>query len=299
MFICCNKCRCTGGVCSERIAGGRTRGSPRERGCVKRPGETNATDVHERPGGSRLRVSPAAEGTAPAMPSVAVPGAHLSYLATPNASSDATPVVFIHGFCQSSAFWAPTLRLLPKSHRGFAVDLTGFGSSRASKATAYSMEELADHVIAFADAVSLDRFVLCGNSMGGVVCQSLATRFPGRLLKLVLVATGAFPGNPAANLEKADMMETMAWERDWFEASVKAFFAEGNAPADWNSALVPIAMGAVREAMVGATRSSALHNFLLADREIVCPTLIVQGELDTARTPVDGGRLNGAIAGSE
>ena len=135
--------------------------------------------------------------------------------------------------------------------------------------------------------------------MGGVVCQALATRHPGRLLKLVLVATGAFPGDPAAGLEKADMMEAMAWERAFFETSVQAFFAEGNAPADWDSMLVPIAMGAVREAMVGATRSSAQHNFLLADRDIACPTLIVQGELDTSRTPVDGGRLNGAIAGSE
>jgi pimeloyl-ACP methyl ester carboxylesterase len=39
-------------------------------------------------------------------------------------------VVCIHGYCQSSAFWAPTLeRIAQRGRHALAVDLPGFGGS--------------------------------------------------------------------------------------------------------------------------------------------------------------------------
>jgi pimeloyl-ACP methyl ester carboxylesterase len=242
------------------------------------------------------------------MPEITVPGARIHYIESDLDAevpiSSRIPVVFVHGFCQSSKFWEPTLALLPHgSHRGFALDLKGFGESRAivsspPRTPTYGLDELADSVTAFADALGLETFVLVGNSMGGAVCQSLATRYPSRLQQLVLCGTGPYNNNPAAAHEKADMMEKMEWETSFFEGAVQGFFAPDNLPVDWKS-LVSIAMGAERKAMVGNTRSSADSNFLVAIRDISVPTLIVQGELDASRTPVDGGRMNGAIVGSE
>jgi pimeloyl-ACP methyl ester carboxylesterase len=203
-------------------------------------------------------------------------------------------VVFIHGFCQSSVFWKEALDRLPPGHRGFALDLKGFGDPDKPPGP-YGIPVFADEILAFADALGLDRFVLVGNSMGGVVCQSFATRYPHRLTRLVLVSTGAYARNPASGRERAERYLTMAWDRASFEASVKGFFAIR--PDNWES-LVDVAMKPRREALSQTALSSASLNFLEALRQVRVPTLIVQGEKDTSRTPEDGREIQEAIPGS-
>jgi len=107
-------------------------------------------------------------------------------------------VLCIHGYCQSSAYWAPTLeRLARVGVRGLAPDLPGFGAS-ARLPGPYTMEAYADAVAALLDAQRLARVTLVGGSMGGVVAQHFAIRHPARLTRLLLVATGGVMGNPAA-----------------------------------------------------------------------------------------------------
>lgn len=57
-------------------------------------------------------------------------------------------VIFIHGFCSSSSFWADTVfpflsETIGSSHRLFAVDILGFGKSPKPANCMYSN---ADHV---------------------------------------------------------------------------------------------------------------------------------------------------------
>lgn len=225
------------------------------------------------------------------MPRVSINGVHLHYL---TGGDGPHSVVFVHGFCQSSVFWKEALDRLPAGHRGFALDLKGFGDSDRPPGP-YGIPTFADEVLAFADALRLGRFVLVGNSMGGVVCQSFASRYAQRLSRLVLVSTGAYARNPAAARERAGRFAVMEWKREPFEAMVKGFFAI--LPDHWET-LVDVAMKASREAMVQSTRSSASLNFLEAVRQVSVPTLIVQGERDTSRTPQDGKELQEAIPGS-
>ncbi len=223
------------------------------------------------------------------MPRVSIHGVHLHYL---TGGDGPHSVVFVHGFCQSSVFWKEALDRLPAGHRGFALDLKGFGDSDKPPGP-YGIPTFADEVLALADALGLGRFVLVGNSMGGVVCQSLASRYAQRLSRLVLVSTGAYARNPAAARERAEQIPE--WKRDDFEKMVKAFFAI--LPNRWET-LVDVAMKASREAMVQSTLSSASLNFLKAVRQVNVPTLIVQGERDASRTPQDGKELQEAIPGS-
>lgn len=223
------------------------------------------------------------------MPRVSLNGIALHYLTKGDGPRS---VVFVHGFCQSSVFWKEALDRLPAGHRGFALDLKGFGDSDKPPGP-YGIPTFADEALAFADALGLDRFTLVGNSMGGVVCQSFASRHASRLSRLVLVSTGAYARNPAAARERAGQIAE--WKRDDFEKMVKGFFA---IPPEDCAPLVDIAMKASREAMAQSTRSSASLNFLEAVRQVNVPTLIVQGERDTSRTPEDGKELQEAIQGS-
>src|SRR5215831_16282802 len=96
--------------------------------------------------------------------------------------------VCVHGYCQSAAYWEPTLeRLAQLGVRGIAVDLPGFAES-ANHRGPYTMEGLADALARFLDGRKLGPVVLVGGSMGGVVAQQFALRHPGRVLRL-LVAT--------------------------------------------------------------------------------------------------------------
>src|SRR5215510_3950703 len=85
-------------------------------------------------------------------------------------------VLYVHGYCQASAYWAPTLeRLAAAGVRGLAPDLPGFGAS-AGHPGPYTMEAYADGLAALLDARGLARVALVGGSMGGVVAQHLALR---------------------------------------------------------------------------------------------------------------------------
>ena len=188
------------------------------------------------------------------MPYVSANQVRLHYLASGTGPQD---VVLVHGFCQSSIFWKPTLGRLPEDYRGIAVDLKGFGDSDKPEGP-YGIPVFADEVLALVDELGLGRIVLVGNSMGGVVCQSFATRYPDRLVGLVLVSTGAFVRNPEAAREKAGQFASMSWDRDFFQDLVRGFFAT---PPDNCDEFVDVAMKASREAMAQTALSSAALNF--------------------------------------
>ncbi len=225
------------------------------------------------------------------MPYLSIKGVSFHYL---TGGDGPRHIVFIHGFCQSSAFWEEALDRLPVGYRGFALDLKGFGDSDKPDGP-YGIPLFADEILAFADALGLGRFALAGNSMGGVVCQSFACRHAHRLSRLVLVSTGPFVRDPDAARERAEGYATATLDRAYFEQSVRGFFA---APPDGYERFVDVAMKAGREAMRQTMLSSASQNFLEDLRRICVPTLIVQGERDTGRTPEDGRLMQGAIPGS-
>lgn len=107
------------------------------------------------------------------------------------------PLVLLHGFPLSSAIWDPLRPALAEVARLVTPDLRGFGDSD-KPATNYGMAELAADVIALADALALDRFVLGGHSMGGYVALRLAAATPERLAGLILIDTRAEADSPEA-----------------------------------------------------------------------------------------------------
>ena len=206
-------------------------------------------------------------------------------------------VLCVHGYCQSSAYWAPTLeRLARVGARGLAPDLPGFGAS-AHLPGPYTMEAYADALAALLDARGLDRVALAGSSMGGVVAQHFALRHPARLSRLLLVATGALMGDPAAGLARADTVAAAPWDDAAARPVVAGFFREPP-PAAELTRYQQIARMAAHQAAVEAARSNAGSRTLDRLAEIRVPTLIVQGRHDRARTPEHGAAMRDRIPGA-
>lgn len=105
--------------------------------------------------------------------------------------SDTSAFVLIHGLAASATRWRDVMPHLARVRRTVALDLPGFGRSDSPDGS-YSMAWLAGAVRATMDSAGIDRAVVIGNSMGGLVATHLAASIPSRVDAVVLAAP-AFP----------------------------------------------------------------------------------------------------------
>lgn len=107
------------------------------------------------------------------------------------------PVVLVHGNWASSTWWEPVLARLPAGRRALAPDLRGRGKTTGPDGD-YRIPSFAADILAFADALRLDRFDLVGHSLGSCVAMEIALTHPERLRSLVVVSPGWIDGMPGA-----------------------------------------------------------------------------------------------------
>ena len=103
----------------------------------------------------------------------------------PAAHADAAKAVLVHGMVVSSRYMVPTAQRLARLCRVYAIDLPGYGKSY-KPARILSVGELADALIAWMDAIDIDRSHFIGNSFGCQIIAELAARYPKRVDRLVL-----------------------------------------------------------------------------------------------------------------
>jgi pimeloyl-ACP methyl ester carboxylesterase len=222
----------------------------------------------------------------------------MTYFALERDGNGDRPVaVFLHGFCQSSVYWAPTCeRLSAAGIRCLAPDLPGFGAS-AGESGPYTMAGLANALARLLEMRRISSITLVGGSMGGVVAQQFVLRYPERVERLLLVATGAVTGNPAAALAKADAIAAAPWDEAAVAPIVDGFFHRRPAASDV-AGFRSIALSAAPAAAIEAARSNARNNTLDQLASIQIPTMIIQGRHDRARTPEHGVEMRDRIAGA-
>jgi pimeloyl-ACP methyl ester carboxylesterase len=107
----------------------------------------------------------------------------------------AAPVaVHVHGFGISGTYLEPTAAALAHRFTTFVPDLPGMGRSRRPEHT-LGLAGLADALVAYLDAVAVERATLVGNSLGCPVICEVATRYPDRIERAVLVSPAGGPNN--------------------------------------------------------------------------------------------------------
>jgi pimeloyl-ACP methyl ester carboxylesterase len=118
-------------------------------------------------------------------------GEHVHYLDQGNPKGPT--VVLLHGFAMSTDTWAAWTQKLGRDYRVIALDLPGYGLTRAPGNKPYSYQAMADVVEAFAQAKHLGKVVVAGSSMGGGVAWRYALSHPERVRGLVLVDSSGWP----------------------------------------------------------------------------------------------------------
>jgi pimeloyl-ACP methyl ester carboxylesterase len=120
----------------------------------------------------------------PRSATLALNGLRVRYLEWGDAG--APPVVCVHGYTSSAeAFNAPARRFQDR-FRLIVPDVRGHGESAWAPDAAYQYADQANDLAALVDALRLDRFVLIGTSMGGIIAMTYAGAHAERLAGLVL-----------------------------------------------------------------------------------------------------------------
>ncbi|HET7531410.1 MAG TPA: alpha/beta hydrolase [Mycobacteriales bacterium] len=97
-------------------------------------------------------------------------------------------VILLHALATTAALsWYPSIAALAEHYRVIAFDQRWHG--RGIQAEEFRLADCADDVVAVADALGVDKFMVVGYSMGGAIAQLTWKRHRQRVEGLVLAAT--------------------------------------------------------------------------------------------------------------
>jgi 3-oxoadipate enol-lactonase len=197
--------------------------------------------------------------------------------------------------------WDEQMEALTGKYKVLRYDTRGHGASDAP-AGPYTLEQMADDARAMLAALGIQRTHWVGLSMGGMIAQTFALKYPGIFESMVLAdTTSRYPA--AAAPIWADRVKTVGDKG--MEPMVDSTLGR------WFTEPFRRSHPAVMERVANYIRTTPAAGYIgccqaipkidLTDRlkEIGCPTLIVVGEED-AGTPVAMARdIHAAMPGSK
>src|SRR3954447_24635628 len=99
-------------------------------------------------------------------------------------AGDGEPVLLVAGLALPGSSWWRTVPRLARRFRVLTYDHRGVGRSAGS--ARFSTASMAADAVAVLDAAGVERAHVYGTSLGGLVAQHVALRYPQRVRSLVL-----------------------------------------------------------------------------------------------------------------
>lgn len=112
---------------------------------------------------------------------------YLRYGGTVGAHAARPAVIIIPGITSPAITWGFVGETFGEQFDTYVLDVRGRGLSEASPSLDYSLDAQAADVIAFAQALGLERYSLVGHSMGGRIAIRAARSKPEGLVNMVLI----------------------------------------------------------------------------------------------------------------
>jgi pimeloyl-ACP methyl ester carboxylesterase len=180
--------------------------------------------------------------------------------------------------------------------------------TRRVKKPPYTLGEMADDAIGLLDHLGIQRAHIVGASMGGMIAQHLAFRYPARVLSLTSIMSttgGRFVGQPKMAVIPLFLGRPSGGREDYIERAVKLFRAIGSkkgfdedyvregAALSWDRGINPAGYGRQLAAITAdGNRAKRLGR-------ITAPTLVIHGKDDRLISPSGGKATAKAIKGAK
>ncbi len=181
--------------------------------------------------------------------------------------------------------WDPLLPLLNGIGRIVRYDKRGHGLSDVAPAP-YSIRDLSSDLKAVTDHVGLDRFLLGGVSIGGMIAQDYAAQFPVQVEGLVCMDTAPKIGDAKLWQDRIDAIAENGLEsigdgvmERWFTAAFRSRYPERT--DGWRNLLTRTP----EEGYAGCCAAIRDADLTAATRALEIPALVVCGAEDGATPP--------------
>jgi pimeloyl-ACP methyl ester carboxylesterase len=209
-------------------------------------------------------------------------------------SGSAPPLVFLQHFTGTLDNWDPAVADgLAAGREVILFESAGVGRSTGEVPT--TVDGMATHLLAFADALGLTRIDLLGFSLGGMVAQRVTLNRPSLVRRMLLVGTAPAGGEDIMHLEKPELSRILGDPSlSGYQILVKLFFTESEPSQAAGQAFVarlsarardrePLSGPKVAQAQIAAFREwERVDGERFAElRRITQPCLVVNGKLDT------------------
>ncbi|MFC7047348.1 alpha/beta fold hydrolase [Halobacteriaceae archaeon GCM10025711] len=221
---------------------------------------------------------------------------------------EGTPLVFVHGGWMNADAWRAQVDRFAGEYRVVTLDLRGHGRTGATDRRRYSVGLFADDLERLLDHLDVERPVLCGLSLGGMVVQEYLARHPDRALGAVVA--GPVRSMPPVDLPSAvkpflSPLPGLAASLSFvgptatFHSMLASIRTTTGGP--WltvDPAVESWAMDAVGDVSPDEFRKvfSALYTFDPPDlSHVVTPTLVLYGEREAAPVKRQGERIAATV----
>jgi 3-oxoadipate enol-lactonase len=196
-------------------------------------------------------------------------------------------LVLSHSLACSTRMWDEQIAAFKERYRILAYDTRGHGSSQAP-AGAYTLEQLADDLKALLDRLGISRAHYCGLSMGGMIGQTYALKYPGTFATLVLAdTTSRMPADALPTWQDRIRSAETKGMQPLVEPTLARWFTEPYRKAQPQTMQrIGNLIGSTPVAgYVGCCHAIPKINLTARLKEIRAPILIIVGE-DDPGTPV-------------
>lgn len=191
-------------------------------------------------------------------------------------------LTFSHSLACSTAMWVPQIAEFSKRYRVLAFDTRGHGQSAAPEG-AYTLEQMADDLAALLKHLGIAGTHFCGLSMGGMIGQTFALKYPGVFQSLTLAdTTSRYPAEAAGvwaeriNTARTQGMQPLVETTlaRWFTEPFRKARPEVIQAIGAQIAATPVA------GYAGCCQAIPKINVTSRLKDIACPILVIVGEQD-------------------
>lgn len=210
-------------------------------------------------------------------------------------------LVMSHSLACNVHMWDPQVPALAKRYKVLRFDTRGHGQSDAPPGP-YTLDMLADDVKGLFDHLGVRECHWVGLSMGGMIGQTFALKYPGVFRSIALCdTTSAYPEGAAALWEGRVKVATEQGMEPLVPPTLERWFTEGFRKAQPEKVAKIADMIRATPVAGYAGCCAALPKIASTARlkEIACPALVVCGEQDMGTPLAMSQAIHAAMPGSE